>query len=237
MIHHQLTGYASLRKFYDLRDVEVVTNSFPIPNLRPAARRKAAINTLIAVVNSAADNIHGGLYDPDRGSIVPVDGLLALLGEAGVFVDQPQRELSLSQSFDLLKAIEDLQTVTSGVYEQCEECFRCTLANAQSQQQKLPDRREMFKKSISNVTTSSSAFSLVDSMMESETRESTGSEGVMVRMVDKVNGSVDNGDKIRRGWDWREGLDPDTNGAGLLRRLRLGLAKDIARAWVDGEES
>ncbi|KAL8873475.1 MAG: hypothetical protein Q9174_001067 [Haloplaca sp. 1 TL-2023] len=242
MIHHQMTGYAALRKFYDLRDVEVMTDSFPIPNLRPAARRKAAIRTLMAVVNSAADNIHGGLYDPDRGSIVPVDGLLALLGEASVFLDQPQRELSLSQCFDLLKAIEDLQTVTSGVYEQCEECFHCTLANAQSQQQKLADRREMFKKSISNVTTSSSAFSLVDSMMESETRESTGSDGVMVRMVDKANGSIDNGDKvssnkIKRGWDWRDGLDADTSAAGLLRRLRLGLAKDIARAWVDGEES
>lgn len=234
IIHLQLTGYASLRKFYDLRDQEVNSDTAQSTVLRPSARRKAAISTLIAVINSAADNIHGGLYDEDRGSIVPVDGLLALLGEALVFVDQPHQELTLSQCFDLLKAIEDLQTVTSRVYKQCEECFRRTLANDQTQP-KAPDRRETFKKSISNITTSSSAFSLIDSMMESETRESTGSEGVMIRMVEKGDPSQWSNNQIQRGWDWREGVSQDLTAGDLLRRLRLGLAKDIAKAWVEGE--
>ncbi|KAL8816721.1 MAG: hypothetical protein Q9223_004313, partial [Gallowayella weberi] len=181
IIHHQLTGYACLRRFYDLRDAGFNNTRDPkIASLRPTARRKAAISTLIAVINSAADNIHGGLYDEERGSVVPVDGLLALLGEALVFIDRPQREVSLSQCIDLLKAIEDLQTVTSRVYEQCEEFFRCTLANGGSRRLKRPEMREMLKKSISNVTSSSSAFSLLGSeMMGEETRESTGSEGVM----------------------------------------------------------
>ncbi|KAL8695086.1 MAG: hypothetical protein Q9218_000364 [Villophora microphyllina] len=236
IIYHQLTGYASLRKFYDLRDQEAGSKTAQSTTLGPIARRKAAASTLIAVLNSAADNIHGGLYDEDRGSIVPVDGLLALLGEASVFVDQPQRELTLAQCFNLLKAIEDLQTVTSRVYKQCEDCFRHTLDRGQLQQ-KASDKREMFKKSISNITSSSSAFSLIDSMMESETRESTGSEGVMVRMVEKGDKTSQNNDNTQRGWDWREDVTADLTAGELLSKLRLGLAKDIAKAWVEGEES
>ncbi|KAL9031675.1 MAG: hypothetical protein Q9196_000307 [Gyalolechia fulgens] len=235
LLHVQLTGYASLRRFYDLRDEHGRTNQGRKTNLPPMARRKAGISTLIAVIDSAADNIHGGLYDPHRGAMVPVDGLLALLGEALVFVDQPERELSLSQCVHLLKAIEDLQTVTARVYEQCEECFRWTLTNGTPQRggNRL-DAKEMLKKSISNITTSSSsAFSLLEgSMMDSETRESTGSEGVM---VDLVGGAVLGRDDTPRGWDWRQGVRADASGAELLRMLRLGLARDMARAWVDGE--
>ncbi|KAL8950060.1 MAG: hypothetical protein Q9222_003883 [Ikaeria aurantiellina] len=238
LIHVQLTGYASLRRYYDMRDDNVGANGSQVVSLRPTTRRKAAAATLIAVINSAADNIHGGLYDEDRGSIVPVDGLLALLGEALVFVNQPLRELSLSQCLDLLKAIEDLQAVTSRVYDQCEECFRCTLANGETQH-KPSEAREMLKKSISNMTSSSSAFSLIESSMESETRESTGSEGVMVHMVeDAANCAVSSSsDEVKRGWDWRKGLRKDASGAELIRKMRLGLAQDIARAWVEGEEA
>ncbi|KAL8678322.1 MAG: hypothetical protein Q9186_005312 [Xanthomendoza sp. 1 TL-2023] len=236
IIHHQLTGYACLRRFYDLRDADFNHTKDPkIASLRPTARRKAAISTLVAVINSAADNIHGGLYDEDRASIVPVDGLLALLGEALMFIDRPRREVSLSQCIDLLKAIEDLQTVTSRVYEQCEECFRCTLANGGSRQsKKRPETREMLRKSISNMTSSSSAFSLLESEMMEGTRESTGSEGVMVHMVENANATA-KGERVvqQRGWDWREGIGRDVSGAELLGMLRVGLAKDIARAWVE----
>ncbi|KAL8920546.1 MAG: hypothetical protein Q9208_006168 [Pyrenodesmia sp. 3 TL-2023] len=239
IIHFRLAGYASLRRFYGLRDNELNPQKSAKSDLRPMARRKAALSTLIAVINSAADNIHGGLYDPERDSVVPVDGLLALLGEASVFLDHPtERELSLSQCIDLLKAIEDLETVTSSVYGQCEECFRCTLMNGQpQQQQKRPDAREMLKKSISNITASSSAFSLIQSpIMDGETRESTGSEGVMVNMVENASSAVVNKEDAQRGWDWRKGVNADTSGAELLKRMRLGLARDIARAWVEGEE-
>ena len=51
-------------------------------------RKKEAAKALVAVIDSAADNIHGGLYDELRGSVVHVDGLLALLGEATVFVNR-----------------------------------------------------------------------------------------------------------------------------------------------------
>lgn len=88
ILHTYLTGYATLRNFYDLRDEEVHQNEGGMPNSTPAARKKAAVAALLAVINSAADSIHGGLYDENRGSVVQVDGLLALLGEALVFVDR-----------------------------------------------------------------------------------------------------------------------------------------------------
>ena len=79
------SGYATLRKFYDIRD-QGITNQDVV--LKPAARKMAALNSLIACISSAADNIQGGLYDEKNPSIVPVDGLLVLLGEASVFVDR-----------------------------------------------------------------------------------------------------------------------------------------------------
>ena len=86
MLHTYLTGYATLRRFYDLRDEELNLKEGQKPTLRPIARKRAAAECLLAVINSAADNIHGGLYDESRGSVVQVDGLLALLGEALVFI-------------------------------------------------------------------------------------------------------------------------------------------------------
>lgn len=88
MLHTCLTGYASLRRFYDLRDHEFNYNEGQSLRSRPIARKEAAATALVAVINSAADNIHGGLYDEDRGAVVQVDGLLALLGEAMIFVNR-----------------------------------------------------------------------------------------------------------------------------------------------------
>lgn len=88
MLHTQLTGYAALRRFYDLRDEDIDLEHGQKSRLRPIARKTAAATALLAVINSAADNIHGGLFDPDRGSVVQVDGLMALLGEAMIFVNR-----------------------------------------------------------------------------------------------------------------------------------------------------
>lgn len=88
ILHLYLTGYATLRKFYDFRDQEHKVKDGEKPQLRPLARKRASAAALIAVVSSAADNIFGGLYDESRDSVVHVDGLLALLGEALVFVNR-----------------------------------------------------------------------------------------------------------------------------------------------------
>ena len=88
LLHTYLTGYATLRKFYDLRDMEIKLQDGETPTLQPIARKKAAAKALLAVIASAADNIHGGLYDESRDAVVKVDGLLVLLGEALVFVNR-----------------------------------------------------------------------------------------------------------------------------------------------------
>ena len=92
MLHTYLTGYATLRKFYDLRDEEIDLEVGQKPIARPNARKVAAATALLAVINSAADNIHGGLFDENRGSVVQVDGLLSLLGEALIFVNRMYSE-------------------------------------------------------------------------------------------------------------------------------------------------
>ena len=42
---------------------------------------------------------------------------------------------------------------------------------------------------------------------------------------------------VKRGWDWRKGLGEKAKGEDVLRVLRLGLAKDIAKHWIAGEGS
>jgi hypothetical protein len=88
ILQFYLSGYATLRRFYEIRDEEFELKEGERPRYKPLARRRAAAQALAAVIGSAADNIYGGLYDPDRDSAVQVDGLLALLGEALVFVNR-----------------------------------------------------------------------------------------------------------------------------------------------------
>lgn len=84
-----MSGYATLRKFYDLRDEEVNQR----PTLRTSARKKAAAASLLSVIASSANNIEGGLYDGNS-AVVPVNCLMVLLGEAMVFVDRRSSQIS-----------------------------------------------------------------------------------------------------------------------------------------------
>lgn len=43
-------------------------------------------------------------------------------------------------------------------------------------------------------------------------------------------------DTEQRGWDWRAGVKEGSTGEDILRILRLSLAKEVTRAWVDGEK-
>ena len=84
IVQFYFSGYATLRRFYDIRDDENENEN----ESKPLTRRKAAARALVAVIGSAADSIYGGLYDPDRDTAVHVDGLLALLGEVLVFMNR-----------------------------------------------------------------------------------------------------------------------------------------------------
>lgn len=88
ILQYYLSGYATLRRFYETRDEALNLQDGQLPRYKPLARRRVAAKALTAVISSAADNIYGGLYDPNRDSAVQVDGLLALLGEALAFVNR-----------------------------------------------------------------------------------------------------------------------------------------------------
>ncbi|CAG8278501.1 unnamed protein product [Penicillium olsonii] len=223
ILQFYLSGYATLRRYYEIRDEELELAEGQQPRYKPLARRRAAAQALAAVIGSAADNIYGGLYDPDRDSAVQVDGLLALLGEALAFVQQPTPVLTVSQQFTILSAIEDLETVTPRVYAQCEECFHSTLLEYQSSTRgevsDRPSPRSLLQKSVNF---NASSFSVIgNDMREGRTRSgsgagSLGSSAVLV------------GADAERGWDWRAGLPESAKGEDILRMLRLGLARGLS---------
>jgi hypothetical protein len=218
LLHKMLSGYATLRRFYSLRDEEVLLQKGTNLSMGTTARKKAAAAALLAVITSSDDNIRGGLYDENRSAVVNVDFLLALLGEALVFVNQPNFPITASQIGTLLKAVEDIQSVGPRVYSTCCEFLQTVIASGQGLKGSSP--ADMLRKSTSNISGTSS-FSLVgSSMLASQLKQSMGSSGVLVR------------GNIKRGWDWRQGISAGTSAEDLLRVLRLGLAKDLAEAWL-----
>jgi hypothetical protein len=218
LLQKMLSGYATLRKYYDLRDEEVKLSTGEKPKHSAHARKLEAVSALMAVITSADDNIRGGLYDEARGAVVSVDFLLALLGEAMVFVNQPQLALTPSHINILLKAIEDLQTVSQRIYGACNEFFQTVIASTQGLKGSSP--MDLLRKSTSSMSGTSS-FSLVgSSMVASQLKRSMGNSGVMVQ------------GNIKRGWDWRRGLSANTTSEDVLKILRFGLANDLAKAWI-----
>ncbi|KAF2839349.1 hypothetical protein M501DRAFT_933353 [Patellaria atrata CBS 101060] len=210
-----LSGYATIREFYDLRDDTHTTSTSAPQPLTPTQQKKKASHTLLTAILSAASSIRGGLYDPADLSVVPVDALPTLLGEALPFIDRTPRVLSLQQLMALLRVAEDLQTVSAAVAEggrgllgACMKAYNSSTSAA-----------------VGGM--GASAYSI------------GGSEGSGV-LVSVSNSGEGTGEKemaqVRRGWDWRQGVargDVDE----VIRLLRLGVAREVGRAWVEGEES
>lgn len=218
LLQKMLSGYATLRKFYVLRDEEVQQPNGRKSKSGTITRKLEATSALLAVITSSDDNIRGGLYDEDRGAVVSVDFLLALLGEAMVLVNQSDFNLTVPQIDILLKAIEDLQAVGPRVYSACTEFLQTVVSSTPGLKGSSP--ADMLRKSTSNISGTSS-FSLVgSSMAASQLKQSMSSSGVLVR------------GNIKRGWDWRQGISANTTGDDVLRILRLGLAKTLATAWL-----
>jgi hypothetical protein len=234
LIGRMLSGYATLRKFYELRDDEsffftgdssadasnILTDNQSLP-----LRRKAAA-ALVAVIASADDNIRGGLYDASLDSVVSEDFLLALLGEALPLIDtnpSSQPVISLEQMDTLLKAVEDIQTVGSRVYDACDEFFKVVLASASNLKGSTPAM--LMQKSTSGLSSQSSSYVMTgSSMVASQLHRSISAAG--------AGNSAVLGKNVRRGWDWRKGLRTGATSGDLLRMVRLGLSRDLARLWV-----
>lgn len=232
-----LSGYATLRRFYDLRD-----DGHNV-QLASEPRKKDAANALVAVIQSANDSIKGGLYDPSVEVVVQVDGLMVLLGEALPFVNQPSHTFTLQQSFSVLKAIEDLQTVASRIYDQCEAVLQAALANRHdgsvpqnlSPSKTQPKQRTLGRSQSSGLT--GSQFSLLEGSAASSQEiasVSSGSEMLVRKQAPKTaSGNTETGKE--RGWDWRTGFARGTTGKEVLSVLRLALAKEVADGWLDEE--
>jgi hypothetical protein len=228
MLQFYLVGYACIRRFYNLRDEEVAAAANKKPINRPIARRRLTAKALVAAINSAADSIYGGLYDAERRSVIQVDGLLTLLGEATAFLASTDRKpvLTTTQLYALLAAIEDLQTVNTRVYDATEECLQAALR--QYHGSRPPSPHAMLKKSMSSGTNSNFSFSMMGSEMLAGSGTSVGGKSVgSAVLVGK--------DDTKRGWDWRTQFkDKSSTGADVLRYLRIGIAKELSIAELDG---
>ncbi|KAF7560874.1 hypothetical protein G7046_g3248 [Stylonectria norvegica] len=210
LLGRMLSGYATLRKFYEIRDGSQAEGVSPAKALK--LRRQAAF-ALVAVISSSDDNIRGGLYDDTRDAVVSEDFLLALMGEATVFIRQTPAVMTLEQIDILLKAIEDLETVGERVYSACDDFFHLVLASAQGLKGSNPT--DLMQKSTSSL--SGSSYMMSGSSM----------------LVNHLQKSVMAGGKVHRGWDWRKGWLATTKGEDVLRKVRSGLAKDLAALWLE----
>lgn len=184
---------------------------------KAASLRKQAASALVAVIASSDDNIRGGLYDETRDAVVSEDFILALLGEVLPFVNQDPSLITLDQMETLLKAIEDIQTVNSTIFNAADEFFKLVLASAQGLKGSTP--ADLMRKSTSSLSGSSYMLS-GSSMLASQLHRSiSGGSGLSLA-------------KTKRGWDWRSGLTAGASADDVLRILRLGLSRDLATLWL-----
>lgn len=204
LLGRMLSGYATLRKFYELRDEFQSGES----SNKVIVTKKQAVAALTAVISSSDDNIRGGLYDETRDAVVSEDFLLALLGEASVLINQTPGLISLDQIDVLLKAIEDIQTVSSRIYSTCEEFFDLALGSAHGKPISGPGD---LAKSTSSLSGSSYVLGANTGLMSQMQKSGT----------------------TTRGWDWRKTLPATTKADQILRKLRLGLAKDLAGLYLE----
>lgn len=210
LLGRMLSGYATLRKFYEFRDAEKLET---LPTSKLLALKKQAAVALVAVISSADDNIRGGLYDESRDAVVSEDFILALLGEATVFINQSPAVITLDQIDILMKAIEDIQTVGTRVYSVCDDFFGLVLSSGQGLKGSTP--ADLMTKSTNSL--SGSSYMMTGSSM----------------LVSHLQRSVSSSGKMHRGWDWRKGWTSNTKGEDVVRKLRLGLAKDLATLWLE----
>lgn len=198
----QLSGYATVRQFYDIRD----NNEHG--GLRPLERKRKAGDALIGAIESAADCIRGGLFDPEIESVVPVDGLLALLGEALPLLGQARPVFGKQQIFALMRVVEDFDTAPGRIRERAVDVLKGCINAYRGSGSTGSD--------MGGSGMSGSSWDMVAS-------------SAMLQSQDKV---------IHRGWDWRKGLDAavgsQVDGTEVLMLLRMALAQEVAKGWAGG---
>lgn len=248
LLGKMLSGYASLRQFYELRDGAAQDQDGggqPPPSPPPQQKQQAA-QALVSVIAAADDKIRGGLYDATRDGIVSEDFLLALLGEALAFVadgenssaaalfrapprryDDDAAPLTLAHIDALLKAVEDLQAVGPRVYTAAEEFLQLVLASAPGGVVAAGGPADLMRRSAAGAGAQHYVMS-GSSVMAGRLRKSlAGGKGTAA--AGQAKGRAD---PLQRAWDWRARMGPGTKGKDVVRKVRLGLAKDLAGLWL-----
>jgi hypothetical protein len=214
LLSSQFSGYATLRRFYELRDQDeqgVKAYSRGSRLLKPLERRRQAANALFGVIKSSADCSPGGLFDREAESVVSVEGLLVLFGEALPLLGQNQRNFTESQVFALLGIVEDYAAAPARVHENANSLLSASLTAYQE------DGAAGNKKGTSDLSASSSWDMIA-------------SRSVMLH--------GENGDtrlRLNRAWDWRKGLvelyGVTAGDAQVVALLRDALAREVASGW------
>lgn len=212
LLSSHLSGYATVRRFYELRDQDVAPSTSS-KRLRPLERKRAAATALIAAIESASDCIRGGLFDPEIASVVPVEGLLALLGETLPLLGHEKRNFTQAQIFSLLRVVEDLDTVSARIRQGAEEVVSAAMS--------------IYRGSGGGRTTRSKS-NLAGSL--------SGSSWDMIASQSMVGqGGKGGQDDVQRAWDWRKGLEAvvgaQVKSQDVLLLLRTALAREVAQGW------
>lgn len=215
LLSSHLSGYATLRKFYDLRDQDVYSaQGLAVDHpLKSLERRRQAASAVFAVIKSAADCISGGLYDPEVESVVSPEGILSLLGEALPLLGQGERIFTQQQVFALLTIVEDFVNSPSRIRENSDSLLNASLS--------------AYKESAS---TASGILKKSTSSMSDSSWDMVASKSLMIQSQ-----GLGRNAKIERAWDWRQGLvgmgGSDADSKTVLNLVREALIREVAGGW------
>lgn len=212
LLSSHLSGYATLRRFYELRDQDVNADTSERPP-KPLECRRQAAASLFTVMKSASDCIPGGLFDPEAESVIPVDGLLALFGEALPLLGQKHRIFTEQQVFSLLAILEDFVAAPGRIRENAESLLSASLT---AYREETDTATGPFKKQKSNLSESSSWEMLASNSMIASKE------------------ALKKGEKLQRAWDWRQGLvrgGIEGNEKQVVRLVREALVGEVASGW------
>lgn len=233
LLAKSLSGYATVRRFYNLRDQDLTPDA--TTTLRPLDRKREAAKALVAVTESAADCIRGGLYDPAVESVIAVDCVLALLAESLPLLGQPNRLFAKDQVFALLRVVEDFATAPSRIRENAESLMLASVSAYRDHDDGMVaaaggagNKLKKSKQSLKQSAFGGSSYDLLASSIM---------PGGAAQQKMKGDGKgPQNSGPIQRSWDWRRGLDGlgggvDAGGKEVLGLLRMALAQEVARGW------
>jgi len=203
-------------------------------------RKREASKALIAVIEAAADCIKGGLFDPEIESVVPVEGVLVLLGEVLPFLGTggaygEGKIVTYKQVLGLMSVVEDFEQISGRIQDGANGLLNASMGAHRGETRS--GRMAKSKSDLSNVSGSGSLGGSGSWEMLAE------SSFIMLQSTESPKSGRNSGSKskavqLERGWDWRKGLDAvaatgaDVGSKEVLMLLRTALAREVAQSWA-----